>query len=64
MDDYIPENVNEWKQSKGNALVTIHGKLKKKRHQRITCIFSMFQNTFIENVVINIYGVIYALARQ
>ena len=38
--------------------------IKKKRHQRITCIFSMFQNTFIENVVINIYGVIYALARQ
>ena len=28
----------------------------KKRHKRITSIFSMFQYTFIVNVAINMYG--------
>ena len=33
----------------------------KKRHKRITSIFSIFQNAFTENVDIHIYGGRYAL---
>jgi hypothetical protein len=48
--------LNDFESNDSQAMSSSRFTVNKKRHKRITSIFSMFQYTFIVNVAINMYG--------